>query len=200
MHWYLDEIEQTPLKQPAPIRWITMDSMLNSSTLQERNASPPAPEPPTTNRDCMISIRPEWRKAIMDASVRSPIIQDVMMGINDEGYTMTNDGLFLYYGKIIVPENTIVNSTNPEQPGKYPLQKILIHKCHNILSHPSPQKIKEYLRRYYYWDDIHGMIMDYYTSYDTCQCTKPNTAKPRGEAHPLPPPTAPFQSISIDFF
>src|SRR3984957_10340718 len=83
----------------------------------------------------------------------------------------------------------------------YSLMAIVIDQAHTILRHFGPQKMADYVRRWYWWPRI-GPETNKYC--DTCTCpmcqvSKTSTERPIGLLHSLLIPNWPWSSIGINF-
>ena len=101
-------------------------------------------------------------------------------------FTWQNDTLF-YKGLIYVPDGSS-------------RLKVLQH-CHDtyMAGHFGIQKTLELVRRAFWWPKLHSFVEEYVRTCDTCCRTKIPRHHPFGLLQPLPIPTKPWQSISLDF-
>jgi hypothetical protein len=79
------------------------------------------------------------------------------------------------------------------------LRQIVIETAHQTLGHFGPQKMSDYVRRFYWWATMRDDIKAFCASCHKCRTTKPSTQKPAGLLHSLPVPDRPWGSISMDF-
>ncbi len=79
------------------------------------------------------------------------------------------------------------------------LTGIVIEQAHSIVGHFSSQKTADYIRRWYWWPKMSKMISSFCDSCELCKRSKGNYQPPPGKLHSLPVPTAPWDSIGMDF-
>jgi len=77
----------------------------------------------------------------------------------------------------------------------------IMHERHDspVSGHLGQAKTYELVSRNYFWPRMRKYINDYVTSCDTCNRSKNPRHKPYGELQPLPIPSRPWSSISMDF-
>ena len=81
----------------------------------------------------------------------------------------------------------------------YSLTAIVIDQAHTILGHFGPQKMADYVRRWYWWPRIGPETDKYCDTCPTCQVSKTSTQRPIGLLHSLLIPNRPWSSIEMDF-
>jgi hypothetical protein len=79
------------------------------------------------------------------------------------------------------------------------LRQIVLETGHEVLGHFGAQKTTDYIRRFYWWPQIHDDVEKYCATCHRCAVTKPENKKPSGLLHSLPIPDRPWGSISMDF-
>jgi Integrase zinc binding domain len=79
------------------------------------------------------------------------------------------------------------------------LTEIVITQAHQVLGHLGPQKMSDYIHRYYWWPRIGQDVELYCKTCPVCQTTKDRTQKVPGLLHSLPIPVWPWDSIAMDF-
>jgi hypothetical protein len=81
------------------------------------------------------------------------------------------------------------------------LREDLIHAHHDapIAGHLGVDKTYLALQRQFFWPRLDKAVRRYVTSCDQCQRNKPINQAPAGLLQPLPVPTKPWESISMDF-
>ncbi len=81
------------------------------------------------------------------------------------------------------------------------LKKEILQENHDaVLSgHPGSKKTLESIKRGYYWVRMQKEIAQYTSTCELCNRTTPSRTKPKGLLKPLPIPTRPWNSISMDF-
>lgn len=82
-----------------------------------------------------------------------------------------------------------------------PLRSLVIQEHHapHLAGHLGQDKTADLVRRHYYWPNQDTDIRRFVHQCDTCQRIKTPAHKPHGLLQPLPPPSRPWESISIDF-
>ena len=81
------------------------------------------------------------------------------------------------------------------------LRKKLIQECHDTLwaGHPGWQRTYALIKKGYFWPNMRDDIMQYTKTCLICQQDKVEKAKVSGLLEPLPVPTRPWESVSLDF-
>ena len=86
-------------------------------------------------------------------------------------------------------------------PNDRKLITLLLSEHHDtpIAGHFSSEKTYENLYKNFYWSKMRKDVYEYVKSCDSCQRNKSSTQKEPGLLQPLPIPTNPWESISMDF-
>ena len=81
------------------------------------------------------------------------------------------------------------------------LRQMLMRECHDTpwAGHPGWQRTLALLKQGYYWPHMRQDVMDYTKTCLICQQDKVERKKQAGLLDPLPVPTKPWESISLDF-
>ena len=79
------------------------------------------------------------------------------------------------------------------------LRGSLLDACHRTLGHLGPQKMLEYVRRWFWRPLIAKDVEDFYKSCGPCQASKPSRERPLGWVHTMPIPGRPWESVGMDF-
>ncbi|TYK18067.1 reverse transcriptase [Cucumis melo var. makuwa] len=81
------------------------------------------------------------------------------------------------------------------------LRKKLLHECHDTLwtGHPKWQRAYVLLKKGYFWPNMRDDVMQYTKTCFICQQDKVEKAKVAKLLEPLPVPTRPWESVSMDF-
>jgi hypothetical protein len=92
-----------------------------------------------------LQIDDDWYKQLKDN-----IRQDTMMIPRYEGYSLDNDGLLRYNGRIYVPPND-------------ELRKLILNEAHRAMymAHPGVMKMKEDLKPLFFWKGMKTDIFNY---------------------------------------
>jgi RNase H-like domain found in reverse transcriptase/Reverse transcriptase (RNA-dependent DNA polymerase)/Integrase zinc binding domain/Chromo (CHRromatin Organisation MOdifier) domain/Integrase core domain len=103
-------------------------------------------------------------------------------------YSRTSDGMLLYKGRILVPN-----------------QRSLVHEILR-LHHDEPsaghwrfQKTLELLQRKFKWEGMRQDVEEYVQTCPVCQGNAASSHKPYGQLDALPQPSRPWKEISMDF-
>jgi transposase InsO family protein len=85
-------------------------------------------------------------------------------------------------------------------PNSEPIKVAILQQCHDSqeVGHPGIAKTLEVCQRNFYWPKLREFISDYINSCDLCQRNKPSRHKKYGLLKPLPVPTGPWRSLSMD--
>jgi len=99
-----------------------------------------------------------------------------------------SDGLLYFRGKIYVPDTS-------------DLHRRIVALSHNsrLAGHSGRWKTLELVSRNYWWPQMSRYVGRYISTCDMCLWTKSFRRPPIGELHPLPIPSAPWDTISVDF-
>ena len=86
-------------------------------------------------------------------------------------------------------------------PNDPELKRDLIFEHHDTLlsGHPGRDRTIESIERKFWWPTLRADVSDYVARCDSCQRNKPVTGKAAGMTMPLPIPSQPWESISMDF-
>ncbi|TYK01597.1 reverse transcriptase [Cucumis melo var. makuwa] len=81
------------------------------------------------------------------------------------------------------------------------LRKKLLYECHDTLwaGHPGWQRTYALLKKGYFWPNMRDDVMQYTKTCLICQQDKVEKVKVAGLLDPLPVPTRPWESVSMDF-
>ena len=81
------------------------------------------------------------------------------------------------------------------------LRRTLLRECHDTLwaGHPGWRRTYALVKQGYYWPQLLDDVMDYTRTCLTCQQDKTERQKIAGLLEPLPTPTRPWESVSLDF-
>lgn len=140
-----------------------------------------------TSSDIQTSIRDRVRQHLKEDPLASTLKQTI-----DQGKTRrfwVEDGLIFTKGnRLFIP-----------RAGG--LRKTLMKECHDTLwaGHPGWQRTLSLLSQGYYWPKMKEDVMTYTKTCLLCQQDKTERLKPGGLLEPLPIPTRPWESVSMDF-
>jgi len=103
-------------------------------------------------------------------------------------FKMSSDGLLLRNGLVYVPAADEIKLG-------------VLQDCHDAptAGHLGEDKTLELVTRNYYWPSMRKTVNDYVRTCDTCMRNKVPRHLPHGQLHPLPIPSGPWQSVSMDF-
>ena len=98
------------------------------------------------------------------------------------------DGILYFQDKVYVPDYS-------------DLRRQVVSLCHDtrIAGHAGRWKTLELVSRNYWWLQMSRYIGKYVSTCDLCLHTKDQRHFPVGELHPLLVPSAPLETISVDF-
>ena len=128
----------------------------------------------------------EFHSRIKDLSINDAGYQEKLKTL-PIGYSLRDDLLY-FNDRLFLPEN----------------EEILHYVysiCHDspLAGHFGQQKTLDLISRYFYWPRMTDMVKSYVSSCPICQKAKPVRQKPAGQLLPLPIPSRPWDSISMDF-
>jgi transposase InsO family protein len=105
------------------------------------------------------------------------------MGLEED-----TQGVLRYHGRVWVPHDAA-------------LQREIVVRHHDapLAGHFGLAKTLELIRRNFWWNTMAGDVQDYVATCDTCQRSKAPRHKPYGQLQPLPPASAPWEEITMDF-
>ncbi|WCJ29454.1 Transposon Tf2-6 polyprotein [Euphorbia peplus] len=81
------------------------------------------------------------------------------------------------------------------------LRKLLMKECHDTLwtGHPGWHRMLALLQQHYYWPRMEDDVREYTKTCLICQQDKVERKKAAGLLQPLPVPSRPWESVSLDF-
>jgi len=103
-----------------------------------------------------------------------------------ESLLIQKNGLYWITDKIFVPNISM-------------LKERLINEFHNSAGHPDYERNYSVILRTFYWPNLKKEVKSFVKTCPECQRIKPRTDKPYGSSMPLPVPTRPWDSVSMDF-
>lgn len=163
------------------VRWSQIISSMNFEIIYRRGADQAAPD--------AMSRRPDYKnKGKEPPQVLLP--GDLFSNIEDSNETVfaLSQADFPYWNKdvLLVPK---------------PLRLRILQDHHDALltGHPGIKRTLELIQRSFYWPNMHIDVDKYVKSCDTCCRNKSSRHAPYGKLVPLPVPSYPWQSVSIDF-
>ena len=95
-------------------------------------------------------------------------------------------GLYWIADKIYVPNSSSIRLH-------------LISEFHDSSGHPDHERTLANILRSFYWPTLRKEVKSFVKLCPTCQRIKPRTSKPYGSSMPLPVPSRPWESVSMDF-
>ncbi|SGY56118.1 BQ5605_C006g04108 [Microbotryum silenes-dioicae] len=122
---------------------------------------------------------------------QDPVSNQIVNDLNHDStlhpYFQLQDNLLLHHDKIYIP--------NAE-----PLKVKLLAQAHDSLlsGHPGQVKTFELLDRNYTWPGMRQFVNNYVKTCDSCQRNKPTHHRKHGQLQPLPIPSKPWPSLSMD--
>jgi len=134
------------------------------------------------------------RKGTRDGEKEEPVARAVRelqgssaCSIKSAEWSLT-DGLLYFRGKIYVPDTSN-------------LRRRIIALSHDsrLAGHSRRWKTLELVSRNYWWPQMSRYVGRYVSTCAMCLQTKSFQRPPIGELHPLPIPSAPWDTISVDF-
>ena len=103
-------------------------------------------------------------------------------------YGRTSDGMLLYKGRILVPnQRSLVHEI------------LRLHHDEPSAGHWGIQKTLELLQRKFKWEGMRQDVEEYVQTCPVCQGNAAPRHKPYGQLDPLPQPSRPWKEISMDF-
>jgi RNase H-like domain found in reverse transcriptase/Integrase zinc binding domain/Chromo (CHRromatin Organisation MOdifier) domain/Integrase core domain len=106
--------------------------------------------------------------------------------IHKFGLTSLPSGLWVKENRLVVPDV---------------LRESVLRACHDVISagHPGVNRTLKLIEGSFWWPSFRSDVVRYVRTCISCQRNKSATSKPVGFLNPLPIPTEPFESISMDF-
>ena len=130
--------------------------------------------------------------SIRKALDKDPAIADIRQLISENDLAASK---FKFENQLLLMNNLIYVPDDPEI-------KLKILKEHHdscLAGHPGQSKTYELVSRNYTWPRIRKYVKDYVDSCHLCKRCKHSRHKPYGLLNPLPVPTQPWSSVSLDF-
>lgn len=121
-------------------------------------------------------------------------ISEITEGNPPEGYpwSLSDSGMLLFRGRIYVPDHT-------PQKGNLRLRVMQDKHDHPTAGHVGQNKTLALIRREYVWPELRADVISFCKSCVPCSRAKAPRHRPYGTIQPLPIPTRPWHSISMDF-
>jgi hypothetical protein len=137
-------------------------------------------------------VQPDWIQEVLNSYAVDPAAQQLLrelavVGHNAQGYTLV-DGLIHKDNKVWIGANI-------------GLQTRLITAFHSsaLGGHSGTQATYHRLKNLFAWSGMKTAVEEFVKQCTVCQQAKHETCKTPGLLQPLPTPTVPWQSISMDF-
>lgn len=136
--------------------------------------------------------QPDWLQEVLNSyttdTVTSQLLQELAIhSPNDKGFSLEK-GLLKYKGRLVIGDNLA-------------LQTKLIAALHDsaIGGHSGIHASYQRIKQLYYWPGMKLAVENFVKQCLVCQQAKHTHQKPAGLLQPLPPPTAPWLEITMDF-
>jgi len=134
-------------------------------------------------------------RAIKGSYENDKFFADIVQKLKEYKNFSYVDGLLFLKTKdrevLCIPEGATVKNRN--------VRELLISQAHSLLAHLGPGKTLAYLRDNCWWKSMNDHVQKFCESCTTCKRTKTTTQRPYGLLNPLEVPSAPWQTIGIDF-
>ena len=152
--------------------------------------------------------RPGSLNAAADALSRRPDLVPVSEGEGTPDIEFTQNSFVILPKSLFIsvidsaPNGSTSKTSSPRTQVLTETQKLeILHSRHDApaAGHPGRSRTFELVARDYVWDNMRKEIYNYVDRCDTCQRNKSPRHKPFGLLQPLPIPTRPWSSISMDF-
>lgn len=107
--------------------------------------------------------------------------------VQTRGFTLAENDLLYYNNRISIPDDDA-------------LKLEILQQCHGtpLAGHLGRAKTFALVSRHYFWPGMRAYVNTYVSGCQTCQRNKTPRHKPVGLLQPLPIPTGPWRSISVD--
>ena len=139
-----------------------------------------------------LSLPEQIRISQLTDSTLMPIIESLTTDPSSpyarQGYAYPAEGPLVFQSRLCVP-----NEAN--------IKLAILAECHDdsVSGHFGRHKTIELVARRFHWRGPHSFVIKYVATCLPCQRSKTPRHKPHGLLQPLPVPTRPWSSISIDF-
>lgn len=133
-----------------------------------------------------------------DCSASQALRQQALSGSSNSPYREAANGVLYRLGEFGGATEGGLQLVLPKT-GSW--RKDFLHMAHDSPTggHFGVKKTLERLRRVVFWEGMPTDTERYVNGCRTCQKAKASTLKPAGKLQPLPIPTGPWQSVSLDF-
>jgi hypothetical protein len=113
--------------------------------------------------------------------------------------TWMTEGMIKYHGLTKMPTGLWVKENRLVVPDV--LREPVLKACHDVATagHPGIIRTLKQVEHTFWWPNFRADVVRYVRTCNSCQRNKSATAKPVGFLNPLPVPTEPWESISMDF-
>jgi hypothetical protein len=126
---------------------------------------------------------------LSEATKNDTALQPILADPHQYGYSITNDGILKNpQGLIVVPSDRVLRTK-------------ILREIHDAPTggHRGIEKTLNKLSRFFWWSGMKEEVQQYIGSCIACQSNKSSNKATAGLLHPLPIPSQPWESVSMDF-
>jgi len=192
--------DDTPFpEEPSPRMKISIAALVSAISAKSRPSSSPSS---SSELHSILKSFPES----FDVGLRSSLPSDTLAKkvlANPSAFpsfSVENDLLFVIDDsglRLVIPQGRCSEEEDVEVAPT--LVEYVVRYGHLLLGHLGAAKTLAYLRRFFWWSNMHRDVYDYCRSCEICARNKPSSSKPFGQLHPLDTPQRPWSVASLDF-
>jgi hypothetical protein len=162
----------------------------NSFDLAPINAKVLPPDLPYTN----LAFR------IPEAQRKDPMLNKIRTLLTNIDIPFTSEELELTKGYALSEDDLLLHNNRICIPDQHDIKIEILQQCHDTSLSGQLGQAKTYalVARHYHWPGMRAFINTYVQGCHTCQRNKTHRHQPVGLLQPLPIPSGPWRSISID--
>jgi len=197
-------VESRPNKRARIDTSVVRDQERHSVPLRERNTTTSEGFPPALGISDVEESQRDYRVVpgqSTDDSTHRAMVVSVLDGVrrayrddakfSDPRFTARfthYNGLWYFNDRLVVPNDLGI-------------KRDILRDCHDspLVGHVGAHKTKNLVERLFYWPTIDRDVRKYVQQCHSCQSNKAGNQQPAGLLQPLPVPSEPWESVSMDF-
>jgi hypothetical protein len=162
-------------------------SSFNLAPLQEGSNPPALPYSDLSSR-------------ILAFQAEDPLLSEITPLLRDVDTPYNREQLELTKGYYLSPEDLVYFNNKVYVPDNHQIKLDILRQTHDspLAGHLGQAKTFALVSRHYFWPGMRAFVNTYVQGCQTCQRNKTPRHKPVGLLQPLPIPSGPWQSISMD--
>ena len=137
---------------------------------------------------------------ILEAQRKDPMLNKIRTLLTNIDIPFTSEELELTQGYALSEDDLLLHNNRICIPDQHDIKIEILQQCHDTSLSGQLGQAKTYalVARHYHWPGMRAFINTYVQGCHTCQRNKTHRHQPVGLLQPLPIPSGPWRSISID--